>query len=68
MVLHNEVNISLDPFCFSTPASFVRTNGGLPVKVREFIVRFVFVPYAEAHKGSPRFAYTPVGKVLIVKR
>jgi hypothetical protein len=48
VVDHSEVNISLNPFCFNTPASFVNINGGLPVKVSEFIVRFVFVPYALA--------------------
>jgi hypothetical protein len=66
VVDQSEVNISLKPFCANTPALFVRTNGGLPVKVSEFIVRFVFVPYALAYRGSFGLAYVPFGSVAII--
>jgi hypothetical protein len=68
VVDHNEVNISLNPFCANTPALFVRTNGGDPVKVSEFIVRFVLGAFAVAHNGVSAFAYVSCGSVAIIKQ
>jgi hypothetical protein len=66
VVDQSEVNISLNPFCFNTPASFVSTNGGVPVRVSEFVVMFALVPYALAHRGWFGLAYVPYGRVDII--
>ena len=56
VVDQSEVNISLNPFCFNTPASFVSTNGGVPVSVIAFVVMFVLGAFAVAHNGVSAFA------------
>ena len=56
VVDQSEVNMSLNPFCANTPALFVRTNDGLPVRVNEFAVRLSLGAFAVAHKGVSAFA------------
>jgi len=51
VVDHNGVGTLITPFSVMFPAVFVITNGGVPVRVSEFVVIFEFTPYADAHNG-----------------
>jgi len=66
VVLHNGVGTLMMPFSVMFPFVFVMTNGGVPVKVSEFVVMFALVPYALAHSGWSGLAYVPYGSVDII--